>query len=412
MWRMRVTSLVLAVTVFGSPVVAAAEILPRMVAAISDEAPAVEPFVNRASAREVARFETLPRQQRLAPNLRHEADVETLRRPVELNPTREQAVKIVAAGAHTMRVQISGAAPGSVLWFAGEDDADFQRFEARGGVEWSPTTAGSTMYVAVEDSIPAMNLVRLATGRLKPAPTSSAASCSLDVCSANPDPEIDAAGRAIALIRFVRDDASYVCTGGLVNDAAGSGAAFFLTAHHCISTQEEAASIEVVWDERSKMCGDRSRRTYGADLLVSSPETDVALLRLHSLPENRVFLGIDLKPMSEGTLTYRLSHGAGAPQQYTAGVVRTTGLGCSSAPRPQFVYSTPTSGAVSLGSSGAPLLLPGLRIAGQLLGVCGPQPEDTCGALNDMVDGSISASWPMLAPFLDPQVATKRRAAR
>jgi hypothetical protein len=125
-----------------------------------------------------------------------------------------------------------------------------------------------------------------------------------------------------------------------------------------------------------------------------------------------VFLGIELTPLAEGTVTYRLSHGSGAPQQYTAGVVRTTGTGCSSAPRPLFIYTAPTAGTVTLGSSGAPLLLPGLRIAGQLLGVCGSQPEDTCATYNDMVDGSIIASWPLLAPFLDPPVATRRRAAR
>lgn len=399
---MRAASLLFVVLILAAPGMAATGIPPRMVAAIPVSDTPVEPFLNRSTAREAIRVKAAAKTRTLYPNLKHEADVETLERAVLVKPTPQHAVKIVGDRAATMRVQIEGATPGTVLWFGGEDESPLQRFEARGGLEWSPTIEGSTMYVSSESAAD-LFVSRLALGRVRPDHASD--SCAIDACGKDED-----ASRAIALIRFVRDDASYVCTGGLVNDAIGSGTPFFLTAHHCIATQEEAESIEVVWDETA--CDSRSPKTYGADLLVSSAETDVALLRLHDLPTNRVFLGIELTPLAEGTVTYRLSHGSGAPQQYTAGVVRTTGTGCSSAPRPLFIYTAPTAGTVTLGSSGAPLLLPGLRIAGQLLGVCGPQPEDTCATYNDMVDGSIIASWPLLAPFLDPPVATRRRAAR
>lgn len=400
---MRDTSLLLIALVLATPVVAAAEIPPRMVAAIPVADAPPEPFVNRAGARELIRVRASVNSRAIAPNLRHEADVETLANSIALNPSHNEAVRLVGDGASTVRAQISGATPGTVLWFGGDHDAPLERFVTRGGVEWSPTVQGSVMYVASESRVDGVTVTKLALGRLKPAPAS--ASCAIDACSKDDD-----ASRAVALIRFVRDDASYVCTGGLVNDAAGSGTPFFLTAQHCISTQEEAESIEVVWDDRS--CDTRGYKTYGADLLVATAETDVALLRLHKLPPNRVFLGIELAPLAEGTVTYRLSHGSGAPQQYTAGIVRTTGAECPSAPRSKFIYTVPTAGTVSLGSSGAPLLLPGLRIAGQLLGLCGPDTNAACATYNDMVDGSISASWPMLAPYLDPQVPARRRSAR
>ena len=67
-----------------------------------------------------------------------------------------------------------------------------------------------------------------------------------------------------------------------------------------------------------------------------------------------------------------------------------------------------------MGSSGAPLLLPGLRIAGQLFSLCGPSPNEPCAIYNDVVDGSIAASWHLLAPYLDPPppVIVRRRSAR
>jgi len=286
--------------------------------------------------------------------------------------------------------------------------------DARDATSWGPTTGGDAVYISSGSGVVDLTIAQMVIGTSEP--TSNASSCMQDVaCSAAGETqEVEQASRAIALIRFVRGDSSYVCTGGLVNDAAGTRTPYLLTAQHCISTDEEAASVELVWDHRSASCGTGpagpARRTYGARLLVSSTETDVALLRLDHLPPNGVFLGVELAPLAEGTPTWRLSHADGAPQRFSAGTVRTTGAGCSTAPRPHFVYTAPTAGAVSKGSSGAPLLLPGLRIAGQLLGLCGPTPDDPCATYNDAVDGSIAASWPLLAPFLDPPAVARRRA--
>lgn len=377
--------------------------------------PVSDVLIDRATARTLLRMSAPPvKPRRILPNLKHEADLTTLGQAV---PLGAEVGKIVVEGATSLRLRVNGATPGTVLLVAGEDES-FERFEPGELATWTPTTRGSTVYIAIESG-GAASIAELAIGTVES--NASASACTKDVActDANDDPEVTAASRAIALIRFVRGNASYVCTGGLVNDTNKSGTPYLLTARHCISTQAEAASIEAIWDNRATICGvsdsaSKSVRTYGAELLVASADTDVALLRMKNLPPDRVFLNVELAPLPAGTMTYRVSHAEGKPQKYSAGKVRTSGAGCSTAPRPRYLYTTPTEGAVATGSSGAPLLLPGLRIAGQLFALCGPSPNEPCAIYNDVVDGSIAASWPVLSPYLDAPAPAggRRRSAR
>ena len=370
-------------------------------------------WLDRAHAPLLARVQARAAQRVVQTNLRRVASVQVLERPVVLRAAIPGAAPVVAGrivvdGAATLRVRVEG---GGAVWVAGDEDESFERFEASSDAMWAPTTRGDTVFVAVEGGEAIVSAV--AAG--EPV-TTAATSCVTNAACIDADalPELAEASRAIAMIRFVRDGASYVCSGALINDAAHSGAPLFLTAHHCISTQEEAASIEAVWDYRSPSCGIEpssrtTTRTYGAKLLASSAATDVALLRLDRIPPNRVFLDVETKPVAEGTRTWHLSHADGGPLSYSEGIVQDAQSGCPSSPQPQFLQSSLIAGAISSGSSGAPLLLPNLRIAGQLLGRCGPSANDPCAVYNYAIDGSIHASWPLLAPYLDPP---RRRSVR
>jgi hypothetical protein len=131
---------------------------------------------------------------------------------------------------------------------------------------------------------------------------------------------------------------------------------------------------------------------------------------LPRIPAGRVFLGIDAGEITSGTPAYRLSHANGEPQTYSAGVVGADEVSCLAAPAAHFIYSRLTAGVVAPGSSGAPLLLPGLRVAGQLLGIC----QDAQGGCSEprAVDGSIRSAWPLLSAYLDPPPPARRRSAR
>lgn len=359
--------------------------------------------LDRWSAREATRVRLEPLLARDEDGLLREGAVQPLDARLAPGTTR---IELEGAGAARMRFE---APAGTVLWIAGSADEEAVRYEVSAD-GWGPTTHGATVFVATGGEARVSAVVAVTNTQ------ADASACLEDVACPAASAAFDAvldASRAIAYVRFVRNGASYVCTGALVSDAAGSRTPYLLTARHCIDSAETAASVEVIWDLRSSACGSNRMapyaRAYGAELLVASKETDVTLLRLASLPPGRVFLGIDTRPLAPGTPVRRVSHAAGLAQTFAAGVVDDDARACASAPRPAFVYSHATTGGITSGSSGAPLLVRGLYVAGQLLGLCGADPTNACANFNAMVDGAIAVSWPQLAPYLDPDAPSPRR---
>ncbi|HEX6864457.1 MAG TPA: hypothetical protein VF414_16630, partial [Thermoanaerobaculia bacterium] len=81
-----------------------------------------------------------------------------------------------------------------------------------------------------------------------------------------------------------------------------------------------------------------------------------------------------------------------------------TGPTCQGTPRPNFLYSVRSQGAVFPGSSGAPVVRPDGRVVGQLLGACGPTAAtgEGCDSSNYTVDGALSVTWSAIAQWLAP----------
>lgn len=173
---------------------------------------------------------------------------------------------------------------------------------AAGRLYWSPQVDGDsiTMEVELPPGVPA-TAVELAVPRLshlfrdplaKPGPgrplaLGESAACEADVsCHA-----WSAESNAVARMSFVGSDGgSYWCSGTLLNDRASSGTPYFLTAHHCISRQAVASTLETNWFFRSSACnsgalqaGTRTLRG-GATLLWTSAATDTAFLQLAGTP--------------------------------------------------------------------------------------------------------------------------------
>jgi hypothetical protein len=219
-------------------------------------------------------------------------------------------------------------------------------------------------------------------------------------------------------MEFVVNGSGAVCSGTLINDRQSSGTPYFLTANHCISSQTAASSLETYFDFVWTNCN-WEQWTFlppvsGSTLLVTTANSDVTLLRLSSLPAGRNLLGWDSSALPNGAQLHRLSHpvpdgfNVAFPQMYSRTLVKTTGTTCSGAPRPNFIYSNESpggEGGVYGGSSGSAAILSNnandARIVGQLLGSCGPDPAAGCDRRNDTMDGAFSASYSVLAPFID-----------
>ena len=230
-------------------------------------------------------------------------------------------------------------------------------------------------------------------------------------------PAVDVAKDAVAGMLFQSGDSFFICTGALVADTnPDTVIPYFLTAHHCIGSAEEAASLETYFDYRTACSSPNCRRVYGigadtlgATLLATSSNSDFTLLQLSSVPETDdgvvSFLGWLSTPVANKNKTalYRISHPQGSPQAYSEQVVDTKKTTCRTLPRGNFIYSRDTLGATEGGSSGSPVVNGAGQVVGQLLGACGINLEDVCDAAhNATVDGAFAATYPSVAQFLNP----------
>jgi hypothetical protein len=279
------------------------------------------------------------------------------------------------------------------------------------GQLWTPSVAGDL--VTIEIDAPRQASFRIgavidARDAAEVAP--NAAECIVDIsCHAN---AIDASfSRAYAQYEAVSGTHLVGCTGALLNNVREDGTPYFLTARHCVRNEQEASTIDAVWDYRSTSCNAATpprlafARTVGATFLASDPESDATLVQLSGVPANRTFLGWDSRPLQNGTTLIHISHPGGRAQRYSTSVVDTTVNTCSTSPRPAFVYSRQVVGAIDVGSSGAPAMTAEGLVVGQLKARCGPDRDDPCHSATKQVDGALSESFATLRTHLDPAPA-------
>lgn len=126
--------------------------------------------------------------------------------------------------------------------------------------------------------------------------------------------------RAVARMCFFSGRYSYWCSGSLINNTDNDGTPYFLTANHCISTKEEAATLITYFNYENSSCSsnDASEKQTisGASLKATSTYTDFALLELNEMPLESYqpyFLGWDVsgKTPTGGTAIH---HPQGTPK--------------------------------------------------------------------------------------------------
>lgn len=317
---------------------------------------------------------------------------------------------------------------GAVMWVYGSGDTPvtFGAELVHGRELWTPSVAGDTIHLEIETPLGTVSsfvvrelieIVSLAV--VKPLD----ASCLVDsACALVPVPSVIAQLRAAtAQLSFVNGANSYICTGGLINDAHNSGTPYLLTASHCIGQQAVASSLEAYWDYGTAECGavpperSSSPRSNGATLLATSAGSDFTVLQLKTLPAGRWLLGWDAHESvlnRKGLALYRLSHPrpegntTPLPQAITEGVLDTSTASCSGIPRPRFFYSKNTQGATWGGSSGAPVVYAESGVAyviGQLWGDCGPKGSSDCDRRRLAVDGAFASTYAAISELLETQ---------
>ena len=157
----------------------------------------------------------------------------------------------------------------------------------------------------------------VAEGTLTATVETDAADCHLD---ATCYPEWSSSASGVALIAFETSEGSYACSGTLLNNRRQDLTPYFLTAAHCVQTEEEARSVTAFWSYQTQTCnGDlpdlRSvPQTEGAGLIstlggADRPDGDMTLLQLEGdLPDAIVFQGWDADPQPVGAQVTGIHH--------------------------------------------------------------------------------------------------------
>lgn len=225
--------------------------------------------------------------------------------------------------------------------------------------------------------------------------------------------DIDSLREAVFLGNFFSSGGFFSCTGALLNNTTEDGTLYALTANHCFADESGASSLEAVFDYRTATCGgvgdlEGAPRVNGATLLATGGVSDFTFVRLSEPPPGRfALLGWSTEQAGDGTVLHRICHSNRAPQRYSRATVRTlpSELVCEGVPQDRYLYQRyePTDvGATAGGCSGSVGVDAQLRVRGQLLGACGPDPGDICNRANSDVDGSFHVTYDFIKEWLAP----------
>lgn len=269
-------------------------------------------------------------------------------------------------------------------------------------LHWSPLILGEALTLRI--ALPASatpDQIRLALPRLSHffrLPFTEPRAAETEGCHEAPacHPAWDGPSRATALLLHTDETGGTgVCTGTLLNDAdPDTYIPYLLTAHHCVSDQARASSIEAYWFVRSATCGGEPDGhevvSGGADLLDAAKSTDTSFLRLRRPPPaGAVFAGWSATLPAEGQAVVGVHQPGGGLQAIAFGTVAEH-LNCEDIDYcgedadhdgVRFVRVEWAQGVTLAGSSGSGLFLPGGELVGVLsggFGECGEQggPDD------------------------------------
>jgi len=344
--------------------------------------------------------------------------------------------RIVSPGAKSLDFEFSrfSLPPGAELWLKSADGR-MQRgpfthndMNAQGGF-FSPFVTGDDVIIEVRVATAQRRNVDVRLGSASHAYRGlfdssdfreKSGSCNVDVACPTGDAwqdPIDSVGH----YTFRQGSSTYVCTGSLIANTAGTTTPYFLTANHCLSTETGADSVVVYWNYQSSTCrtpGSSSSGTplsntiathtqSGAALVATNAASDFALLRLDAAvptASGPFFSGWDVRDLAPGSAA-GIHHPAGHEKRIAIenNALSISGYGGASGTTHLRVMDW-DEGTTEGGSSGSGLWNADKRLVGQLHGgsaACGNNLSDYYGRLAVSWNGG-GTSATRLKDHLDP----------
>ena len=220
---------------------------------------------------------------------------------------------------------------------------------------------------------------------------------------------VDATARDSVGRMVFTDGGTFLCSGGLLNDAdPNTFAGYFLTANHCISTQASVNSLTVYWFYQKLSCNGvtpalASRPTsIGGTLLWTSAGNDSTFIRLANDPQDgQGFAAWSTASLGTNATVFGIHHPNGEYKRYSEGDITSNNPRCLGV---NFWYLDFFVGAVEGGSSGSPLFNQNWEVTGQLFGSCGAA-NCTNQNVTNITYGKFSVTYNNVSSWLE-SVAT------
>lgn len=230
------------------------------------------------------------------------------------------------------------------------------------GKWWTPTLWHSDtigIEVFVPDTVDAQQMPEIVaigyfyTG-IEPDFFPAALGCHLDVACY---PAYSDIRQGVARILFPQGNLWFLCTGELLNRTGTDFAPIFMTAQHCINTQDSAHGMEAYWFYQTAVCNgappnlNSVPRTLGALLLKQHSGSDWSLLGLYEPPAGYYYFGWDSRSWNSGSNGSVVHHPAGSYKRLTFFTTDGMTVGCGFNLWSSQVYVN--NGTVQGGSSGS-----------------------------------------------------------
>ena len=266
----------------------------------------------------------------------------------------------------------------------------------------------------------------VAEGTLTATVETDAADCHLDA-TCYPEWSSSATGVARIVIE-TSEGGSRACSGTLLNNRRQDLTPYFLTAAHCVATEEEARSVIAFWHYQTQTCNGELPgfqsvpRTMGASLLSTlgggpiegraHPDGDMTLLGLEGdLPDGVMFQGWDAAPQPFGTQVTGIHHPGSADWDFfkriSFGQIIPDPTSRISAD--VYAFTSYTQGYTEGGSSGSALFSsPGTVVGALSFGpVNDAEAENACRTGSARHNGytHFSVIYPHILQFVDPLLA-------
>ncbi len=179
-------------------------------------------------------------------------------------------------------------------------------------------------------------------------------------------PALQEAASATALISFIKEGSSFICSGTLLKDKRNSSVPWFITANHCITNQAVANSMSFEWFSQATSCSGRetdSRYTVtggGGKMFSVDKKNDVAFLKLRARPPEGVsYVGWNSKGIGPGRLVWGVHHPEGDHTMVSLGNVTSLNVKIEGSDKVERVMNKVrfAYGGTEIGSSGSGLFI-------------------------------------------------------